>query len=370
MSTLFTPIQLGGVELPNRVIVSPMCQYSAVEGVPQPWHWRHLGSLALSGAALVIVEATGVEAAGRISPGCTGLWNDAQEAAFATLIADVRTYCDTRLGIQLAHAGRKASMGIPWVENGRRRELNEDGWITYGPTTAPFADTYTTPQALDDAGLARVRDAFVAAAQRADRAGFDAVELHGAHGYLIHEFCSPLSNTRTDQYGGSLENRLRFPLEIAAAVRAAWPKTKALGVRITGSDWTDGGFTPEDAAVFAGKLQDLGYDYVDVSSGGNIPTAKIPGRELGYQVAFADKVKNSTGIATMAVGMIVTPQQAEDIIVSGQADMVCLARAILDDPNWAHHARAALGEASALPLPYMRAGPDLWPGWPTAHVKG
>src|ERR1700761_4644626 len=210
MSALFSPIRLGGVELPNRVIVSPMCQYSAKDGVPQPWHWRHLGTLALSGAALVIVEATGVEAAGRISPGCTGLWNDAQEAAFTKIIADVRTYSDTKFGIQLAHAGRKASMGIPWIDNGRRRELSEDGWVTCAPSAVAFADTYTTPVALDEAGLARVRDAFVAAAKRADRAGFDAVELHGAHGYLIHEFCSPLSNLRTDQYGGSLENRLRF----------------------------------------------------------------------------------------------------------------------------------------------------------------
>jgi 2,4-dienoyl-CoA reductase-like NADH-dependent reductase (Old Yellow Enzyme family) len=367
MSALFTPIRLGGVELANRVVVSPMCQYSAIDGVPQPWHWRHLGALATSGAALVFVEATGVEAVGRISPGCTGLWNDAQEAAFTKLIADIRTYSDTPIGIQLAHAGRKASMGIPWVDGGRRREVTEDGWVTCGPSALPFAETYTTPVALDDAGLARVKTAFVDAAKRADRCGFDTIELHGAHGYLVHEFCSPLSNTREDQYGGSLENRLRFPLEIAAALRAVWPTKKALGARITGSDWTEGGFTPQDAAVFAGKLQDLGFDYVDVSSGGNTPTAKIPGGQPGYQLAFAETVKNTTGIATMAVGMIVTPQQAEEIIVTGQADMVSLARAVLDDPHWAHHARAALGEEAALPLPYRRSGPDLWPGWKLAH---
>jgi 2,4-dienoyl-CoA reductase-like NADH-dependent reductase (Old Yellow Enzyme family) len=369
MSVLFSPIRLAGLELANRVVVSPMCQYSAVDGVPQPWHWRHLGTLALSGAGLVIVEATGVEAAGRISPGDTGLWSDAQETAFTRLIADIRTYCDTPIGIQLAHAGRKASMGIPWVDGGRRRELNEDGWVTSAPSAVPFGEGYPMPEALDAEGMARVIAAFRQAAQRALRAGFDTIEMHGAHGYLIHEFCSPISNLRTDNYGGSLDNRLRFPLEIAAALRAAWPRNKPLGARITGSDWIDGGFTPDDAVVFATRLKDAGFDYVDVSSGAIAPGVQIPGRELGYQVPFAEAVKKHAGIATMAVGMIVDPHQAEDIVASGKADMVSLARGLLDDPNWAHHARAALGEPPDLPKPYARSGPDLWPGWPVAHPK-
>jgi 2,4-dienoyl-CoA reductase-like NADH-dependent reductase (Old Yellow Enzyme family) len=365
MSQLFSPIPLGPVTLPNRLVVSPMCQYSAIDGVPQPWHWRHLGTMAISGAGLVIAEATAVEAEGRISPDDTGLWNDAQEAAWTRLIADVRTYSPTALGVQLAHAGRKASTASPW--KGHDYVPPEaGGWVTKGPSAVAF-EPYATPVQMDAGDLAEVREAFAASARRAARAGFDAVELHAAHGYLLHEFCSPLSNLRTDEYGGSLENRLRFPLEVAAAVRAAWPADRILGARITGSDWRDDGFGPEDSAEFARRLKALGYDYVCVSSGGVVPGVKIPGSQPGYQVAFAETVKHEAGIATMAVGMIVEPEQAEALIAEGKADMVAIARAVLDDPNWGHHARARLGDPPALPDQYARAAAGVWPGYPLAH---
>ena len=368
MSALFSPIDLGPLTLPNRVTIAPMCQYSAVDGVPQPWHWQHLGSLALSGASLVIVEATGVEPEGRISPACTGLWNDEQEAAFAKIIADTRTFSDTAFGIQLAHAGRKASTPSPFAgATTPKVEIADGGWEPFAPSAIPFGEGWWTPRALDDAGLERVKAAFVAAARRADRAGFDVVELHAAHGYLLHEFASPLANQRTDHYGGSLENRLRFPLEVAQAVRAVWPKAKALGARITGSDWVEGGVTPAEATAFAQGLEALGYDFVDISSGAIIPGVRIPGSEPGYQVAFAEEVKRHVGLKVSAVGMIVTPQQAEALIVEGKADLIALARAVLDDPRWAIHAAAALGGEPTPAKQYARAAPGMWPGYPLAH---
>ncbi|MBC6982335.1 NADH:flavin oxidoreductase/NADH oxidase [Caulobacter sp. 17J80-11] len=367
MTRLFSPIQLGGLTLPNRVVVAPMCQYSAVDGVPQPWHAMHLGSLAVGGPGLVIVEATGVEAAGRISPGDTGLWNDAQEEAFAKLLAGIRTYCDTPIGVQIAHAGRKASTNAPWNRHGAPLTPEEGAWTTFAPSAVPFDNGWHTPQALDEAGLTRVRDAFAQAARRADRAGFDAVELHAAHGYLLHEFASPLSNRREDQYGGSLENRLRFPLEVAAAVREAFPRHKALGARITGSDWMEGGITPDEAVAFAVGLKALGYDFVDVTSGGVAPRAPIPGAEPGYQVSFAEQVKREAGLPTMAVGMIVEPAQAAAIVASGQADMVAVARGFLDDARWALHSAAKLGDEVRPPVQYARVVPQHWPGWRLAH---
>jgi 2,4-dienoyl-CoA reductase-like NADH-dependent reductase (Old Yellow Enzyme family) len=366
MSVLFSPIDLGPLRLPNRIVVSPMCQYSAVDGVPQPWHQQHLGSLALSGAGLVIVEATGVEPAGRISPADTGLWSDTQEAVFRKLLADIRTYAPARFGIQLAHAGRKASANPPWIAHGGPL-AGQEAWTTFAPSAVAFNDGWHTPEALDEGGLARVKNAFVQAARRAHRAGFDLVELHAAHGYLLHAFASPLSNRRDDQYGGSLENRLRFPLEVAAAVREAWPKDKALGARITGSDWEEGGVTPEEAAVFARELAALGYDFVDVTSGGLTPKAKIPGAEPGYQVPFARIVKQQAPIKVMSVGMIVAPEQAEAVIASGDADLVALARAVLDDPRWGVHAAAALGARPPVAPQYARAAPAVWPGYPLAH---
>ena len=240
--------------------------------------------------------------------------------------------------------------------------------MTVAPSPIAF-EGYAQPQALDDAGLERLRTAWAEAARRAARAGFDAVELHAAHGYLLHEFASPLSNQRTDRYGGSLENRMRFPLEVAEAVRAAWPTDRILGARITGSDWVEGGVTPQEATVFAERLKALGYDYVVVSSGAVVPGVKIPGREPGYQVPFAELVK-AAGLPTMTVGMVVTPRQAEEIVASGKADMVALARGVLDDPHWGHHARVALGLPEQMPVQYARAQNDVWPGYAIAHGQG
>lgn len=363
MSLLFTPRAVGPLTLKNRIVIAPMCQYSAVDGVPRPWHAQHVARLALSGAGLVIVEATGVEAAGRISWADTGLWNDEQEAAFARIIGDIRTYSDTPIGIQLAHAGRKASTNPPWIERGGPAPADK-AWETVSASAQPYRDDWHTPTALDQTGMDRVAAAFVDAAARADRAGFDLVELHAAHGYLLTQFLSPLSNRRTDEYGGSLENRMRFPLRVAQALRDAWPRTKALGVRFNGSDWTDGGITPDEAAVFGRALHDMGYDYLHLTSGGNVATARIPGDQPGYQVPFAEAVKTAVPDANvMAVGMIVTPQQAEAVLTEGKADLIAVARAVLDDPNWGHHAAVALGAEETLPVQYERARAADWPGY-------
>jgi 2,4-dienoyl-CoA reductase-like NADH-dependent reductase (Old Yellow Enzyme family) len=363
MSQLFSPRSLGPLTLKNRIAIAPMCQYSAIDGLPQPWHVQHLGRLALSGAGLVIVEATGVEAAGRITPDDVGLWNDEQEAVFTEILRGVRTYSQTPIGIQLAHAGRKASTSAPW-KGGRALTAEEGAWRTYGPSALPFREDWHTPTEMTEADMDRVVAAFEDAARRADRAGFDLVELHAAHGYLLCEFLSPLSNRRTDQYGGSAEGRARFPLRVARALRDAWPKTKALGARFNGSDWIEGGLTPDEVAAFGRALHEMGYDYLHLTSGGNAPRVEIPGAEPGYQVRFAEAVKQAVPEATvMAVGMIFDPQQAEDIIASGQADMVAIARAVLDDPNWPHHAAVALGHGEGLPPQYERAGKGHWPGY-------
>lgn len=368
MSQLFSPLAVGPLALRNRIVIAPMCQYSAVDGVPQPWHWQHLGKLALSGAGVVIVEATGVEAGGRISWADTGLWNDDQEAAFTRLLRDIRTYSDTPIGIQLAHAGRKASTNPPWIERGGPAEPAR-AWVTSSASAVPFKAEWSTPVSLDEQGMMRVIDAFVQATQRADRAGFDLVELHAAHGYLLTQFLSPISNLRTDDYGGSLENRMRFPLRVAAAVRDAWPRTKALGARLNGSDWVEGGITPDEAVAFSKALHDLGYDYLHLTSGGNVAVAKIPGDQLGYQAPFAAAVKAAIPDAVvMAVGMILDPHQAEDILASGQADAVAIARVVLDNPNWPHHAAIALGAPEDLPKPYERAAKSVWPGYDRAHA--
>ena len=368
MSLLFSPRAVGPLTLKNRVVIAPMCQYSAIDGVPQPWHVQHLGRLAISGAGLVIVEATGVEAAGRITPDDTGLWNDAQEAAFARIITDIRTYSDTPIGVQLGHAGRKASTSAPW-KGGRALGADEGAWETFSASAEPFKDDWHTPTAMSEADMDRVVAAFEDAARRADRAGFDLVELHAAHGYLLTQFLSPLSNERTDAFGGSLENRMRFPLRVAKALRDAWPRTKALGVRFNGSDWTEGSITVEEAQVFGAALHAMGYDYLHLTSGGNVATARIPGDQPGYQVAFAEAVKAAVPEANvMAVGMIVTPQQAEDLLTEGKADLIAVARAVLDDPNWGHHAAVALGQPEGLPVQYERAGAAHWPGYATARA--
>ncbi|OGN50400.1 MAG: oxidoreductase [Caulobacterales bacterium RIFOXYB1_FULL_67_16] len=363
MSRLFSPLQLGPLKLRNRIAVAPMCQYSAVDGVAQPWHAQHFGRMALSGAGLVIIEATGVEAAGRITPDDLGLWNDAQEAVLAESLRNLRTYSDTPMGIQLAHAGRKASTSAPW-KGGRALTTEEGGWRTFAPSALPFRDDWHTPTEMTEADMDRVVAAFEDAARRADRAGFDLVELHAAHGYLLSEFLSPMSNRRTDAYGGSAGARARFPLRVARALREAWPRTKALGARFNGSDWVEDGVALDEVIAFGRALHEMGYDYLHLTSGGNVARAEIPGAEPGYQVPFAEAVKRAVPeAAVMAVGMITDPRQAERILEAEQADIVAVARAVLDDPNWGHHAAVTLGEEENLPRPYERAGKAYWPGY-------
>jgi len=360
MSSLFTPIKLGNVEFSNRIVVSPMCQYSADDGCASDWHIAHLGMLANSGAGLLVVEATHVERHGRITHGCLGLYSDDCELALKHVIDIGRRYGTTKFGIQLAHAGRKASSQRPW-EGGGALKSGEDPWETIAPSALPFGPGWHVPREMTAADIERVRESFVAAAARAVRIGFDAIELHGAHGYLIHSFMSPLSNRRTDQYGGSQENRMRFPLEVARAVRAVVPRGIALGARITGSDWLDGGLTPADAVGCAKALKEVGFDYVDISSGGISAEARNP-TTPGYNAPIAQEVRRATGIATRTVGLIVTPKQAEEIIAEGKADMVALARAALDNPHWGWYAARTLGAEVKRPPQYLRSSSTLWPG--------
>ena len=356
MSALFSPIKLRKLELANRIVVSPMCQYSADNGAANDWHFTHINSLALSGAAMFCIEATHVEPIGRITPGCLGLWDDATEAALKPILESVRKRSQTAVAMQLAHAGRKGSSYRPW-EGGQQIPVAEGGWQAVAPSAVPQKDGELPPIALDADGLARIRNAFVDAVKRADRLGIDALELHGAHGYLLHQFLSPLANHRTDIYGGSLENRMRFPLEVFDAVRAAFPADKPAGVRVSATDWVDGGWDLPQTIAFAQELKRLGADWIDVSSGGVSPAQKIkPGPS--YQVPFAQAVKQATGLPTIAVGLITEAQQAEDIVASGKADMVALARGMLYDPRWGWHAAAALGGQVSAPKPYWRAQPS------------
>jgi 2,4-dienoyl-CoA reductase-like NADH-dependent reductase (Old Yellow Enzyme family) len=359
-SALFSPIRLAELELPNRIVVSPMCQYSADDGVASDWHITHLGMLSSSGAALVVLEATGTERRGRITHGCLGLYSDDCEAALARVVAHCRRYGAAKLGIQLAHAGRKASARRPW-EGSQPLSAAEDAWETIAPSAIPFGPDWPVPRAMTTADMERVRDGFVAAAKRAVRAGIDSIELHGAHGYLLHSFVSPLSNRREDEYGGSLTARMRYPLEIARAVRAAIPKTMPLGARITGNDWAEGGLTPDDAVAFAQALKTAGLDFVCISSGG-ISADTRPTLVANTNVQFAERVKREAGIATRTVGLIATARQAEAVVSEGKADMVALARAMLDDPHWGWHAAQALGADVVRPRQYQRAAPKVWAG--------
>ncbi len=359
-SALFSPIRLADLELANRIVVSPMCQYSADDGVASDWHLNHLGMLANSGAALLVVEATGVERRGRISHGCLGLYSDDCEAALARVIAHCRRYGTAKLGIQLAHAGRKASARRPW-EGGQPLGSGEHAWQTIAPSALSFGADWPLPLDMSLAEMESARDAFVGAAKRAIRIGFDAIELHGAHGYLIHSFLSPISNKRSDGYGGSLSGRMRYPLEIAHAVRAVMPRGIPLGARITGNDWVEGGLTPDDAAAFARALKAAGVDFVCISSGGISAEAR-PTLVANTNVQFAEKVKREAGIVTRTVGLIAAPKQAEAIVAEGKADMVALARAMLDDPHWGWHAAHVLGVEIARPKQYQRAAPKVWVG--------
>jgi 2,4-dienoyl-CoA reductase-like NADH-dependent reductase (Old Yellow Enzyme family) len=356
-SKLFTPIKLRELELWNRIVVAPMCQYSAEDGSMTDWHVQHLGSLANSGAGLVIAEATGVELAGRISHGCTALASDANEAAMKRVVEACKRYGTAAIGIQLGHAGRKASAQRPWEGGG---PLNADAWQTKSASALPFGDDWHTPHSMTLDDIDRVKAAFVDATRRADRAGFELVEVHAAHGYLLNQFLSPLSNKRNDQYGGSLENRVRLPLEIFAAMREVLPVSKPLGIRISAVEWIEGGITLEDSIAFAHGLKTLGCDFIDVSSGGNSPKQKIQ-LKPGYQVPFAAAIRKATGLPVMAVGLITEPQQAEAIVANGEADMVALARGFMDDLRWGWHAAWALGVEPRMSPQHRRIGPKSWP---------
>lgn len=356
---LFDPIKLRDVEIPNRITVAPMCQYSAEDGLAGNWHLVHLGQYAIGGPGLVFVEATGVEPEGRITPGCTGLWSDAHEEAFKPIIDFYRSFGASKIGMQLAHAGRKASCEVPW--RGAAPLKDDRAWQTVGPSALPYGDGWHMPEQLGDNSLKRVRDAFVSAAERCVRLDFDVVEIHSAHGYLLHQFLSPISNQRGDQYGGSLENRMRFPLEIFDAVREVWPAEKPLGVRFSATDWVDGsGWGIDEAVEFTKVLQAHGCDFVDVSSGGNSPLQDIKVGP-GYQSGFAARIKHEVpDMTVMAVGKITEAHQAEHILQSGQADMVALARGITFNTHWAWQAASDLGdERAAFPQQYARSHPAL-----------
>jgi len=355
MSKLFSPISLGKLELTNRIIVSPMCQYSAEQGQASDWHLIHLGHMALSGAGLLFIEATAVNPVGRISPGDLGLWSDETEAALARVIKSIRQYSAIPIGIQLAHAGRKASVQVPWL-GGQDISPENGGWQTVAPSALPFAVEGVLPLALDEAGMNQIKNDFVTVAQRALKLGLEAIELHAAHGYLLHQFLSPLSNTRSDRYGGPLTNRMRFPLEVFEAIRAAVPGDKPVGVRISATDWVVGGWDVVQSVAFAKELQHRGCEFIDVSSGGLSPLQQIQ-LQPGYQVPFAEKIRRETGMTTIAVGLITEPEQAETIVSSGQADMVALARAMLYNPRWPWHAAATLGGQVIAPEQYLRSQP-------------
>ncbi len=353
---LFTPFRVGELELANRIVIAPMCQYSAENGCMTDWHLIHLGQLALSGAALLTIEATAVVPEGRITYADVGLYSDETEAAMARVLEGVRRWSDMPLAIQLAHAGRKASSEVPWKGRPQLPPDHPNGWQTEAPSALPFASGDVAPTALDRDGLARVRNAFAESARRAARLGIEAVQIHAAHGYLLHEFLSPLSNQRTDEYGGSLENRMRFPLEVFDAVRAAFPAERAVTVRVSGTDWAEGGWTIEETVAFAQALEARGCSGIHVSSGGLTAAQKIP---VGpsYQVPLARAVKAATRMPVIAVGLITDYVQAEAILATGDADLVALARAILYNPRWPWHAAAHFGASVKAPNQYLRSQP-------------
>ncbi len=370
MSKLFTPIQLGGITLPNRIVVAPMCQYSSDDGSMSDWHFAHLASLAISGAGLVVIEATAVTREGRISHGCAGLYTDRNEAAMKRVIDHCRRLSKNPIGIQLAHAGRKASTHVPWEGRTALGPL-DDPWPTIAPSALPY-DTrpgWHTPREATVDEIKAIVAAFAASAERARRLGLDAVEMHASHGYLLHQFFSPLSNKRTDAYGGSLENRMRAPLEVAKALREAWPRDRCLGARISGHDWHDQGAPIEDTIAFAKELEKIGFDYLCVSSGALLGQTRYT---IGpnYQVHLAEAVKKAVPrIAVRAVGLIAEPDQAEAIVASGKADMVAMARAFLDNPRWVWHAAEHFGLTVPVPPQYERAAYTAWTGSKLARPR-
>jgi len=351
MSLLFSPLQLRSLTLANRIMVSPMCQYSSTDGMPGDWHLVHLGSRAVGGAGLVCAEASGVTPEGRITPWDAGIWSEAHARAWQPIAAFIRAQGSVA-AIQLAHAGRKASTARPW-DGGKPLAQADGGWATLGPSEAAFG-AYPPPRALSLDDIRGVVEDFRRAAGFALQAGFDVAEVHGAHGYLLHSFCSPLSNRRNDEHGGALENRIRLPLEVARAVREAWPQDKPVFYRISASDWAPGGWDIEQSVALCRRLKEIGIDLIDCSSGGNVHHAEVK-LGPGYQVPFAEAIRREAAIPTCAVGLITEAAQAEQILSLGQADAVCLARAMLRDPYWPRHAAKALGAAMPWPDQYKRA---------------
>ncbi|MEM8624335.1 MAG: NADH:flavin oxidoreductase/NADH oxidase [Pseudomonadota bacterium] len=356
MSQLFQPLDLGPLRLENRIIVAPMCQYSAQDGSATDWHMMHLGSLALSGAGLLILEATGVSPEARITYRDLGLYSDENEAALAQVLAAIRIHAEIPVAIQLAHAGRKASSLPPWEGGAQIPAEAPGGWRTVSASALPHGEGEEPPVALDEAGLEKIKADFVASAERAVRLGIDGIEIHCAHGYLLHQFLSPISNKRNDAYGGGREGRMRFPLEVFDAVRAAVPADRPVWVRISASDWVEGGWDVEDSVALTKELAARGAAAIHVSSGGVSTQQKIA-LGPGYQVAFAEQVKAETGLPTIAVGLITEPAQAEEIIASGRADAIALARALLYNPRWPWHAAAELGAQVRAPQQYWRSQP-------------
>ncbi len=353
---LFTPLRIRNLEIENRIVIAPMCQYSAEEGCMTDWHTLHLGQLALSGAGLLTIEAASVSPEGRITYADVGLYDDKTEEAMGRVLATIRKWSDIPVGIQLAHAGRKASTYKPWEKSGQIPPDQQGGWQTLAPSAVPYTEGYTIPTALDSKGLAEIRDQFASAAKRAARLGIDLIQIHAAHGYLLHQFLSPLSNQRTDEYGGSLENRARFPLEIFDAVREVFPSDKPISVRISATDWVEGGFNLEEAVAFSKMLEARGVDAIHVSSGGLHPDQKIEVYP-GYQVPLARAVKAAVKIPVVAVGLITDPEHAESIVASGDADVIGIARGALYNPRWPWHAAAELGAQVRAPDQYLRCQP-------------
>jgi 2,4-dienoyl-CoA reductase-like NADH-dependent reductase (Old Yellow Enzyme family) len=358
--TLFTPIQVGNLSLANRIVIAPMAQYSAEDGQMNDWHLIHLGQLALSGAAALTIEGTAVTPEGRTSYGDVGLYSDECEDSMARVLGSIRRWSDTPIGIQLNHAGRKGSRQKLWDGGAQIPHGHVNGWNTYGPSSVAFAAGETPPTALDRDGLAAIRDAFAAAAQRASRLELDFIQILGGHGYLLHQFLSPLSNHRDDEYGGSLENRMRFPLEVFDAVRDAFSHDRPVTMRVSATDWVDGGWSVQDAIAFVQALEARGCAAINVSSGGSNPAAQIPVGP-GYQVPFARALKQATTLPVIAVGMITEFEQAESILSTGDADLVALARAVLFDPRWPWHAAAHFGAQVRAPKQYLRSQPSGLP---------
>jgi 2,4-dienoyl-CoA reductase-like NADH-dependent reductase (Old Yellow Enzyme family) len=356
MANLFSPLTIKNIELKNRIAISPMCEYSSEDGFANEWHLVHLGSIAVGGAALVITEATAVSPEGRITFADLGIYHDEHITKLKQII-DFAHAQGTIMGIQLGHAGRKASRTQPWTGGKQIPSDQQNGWKAVAPSAVSFTDGEEAPLELDKAGIEKIKADFKAAAGRALTAGFKVIELHGAHGYLLHQFMSPLSNQRTDEYGGSFENRIRLTLEVVDAVQEVWPKENPLFIRISATDWTEGGWTADESVALAKILKDKGVDLIDVSTGGNVANAKIP-LKPGYQVEFADKVKKESGILTGAVGLITTAHQADEIIREGEADIVSMAREILRDPHFPLRAAHELGHEVKWPVQYERA---KWP---------